>query len=1297
MKKLYKALHKYRFALISFLIVLAGASLNFTIAQNDNVKPFQKRVGTPQPPSGVFNIKGDYTLIGNTNLTLQNYTGSANNSNNVMVYVDVDDVPQTLNSSSANLVLSEENGADPSCSEILYAGLYWSGRATPRLGNTFSVTKGVVDGSPQQVNNQSQTLTDGQSVNFTDGYTVLMSRHGGGNNRYIRYTFSGTGDSYQFQWDNSGSNQIGYRVGTSGDFIPVQGLQITTNNNNSISTATFTPISIEIDGVTFSVNRLTRDPRTNNSMDVGSNVNTIRLNANGTFIPQIPNTVQFDKRKVKFKGPSASTYTEFTANQNDIYYPNGNHEDMYTAYVDVTSYVKQNGLGEYTVADIALTEGNGGSVGYYGHWGLVVVYENSKMPWRDITLFDGYSFVRSPGSGAQAVGEFNISGFSSVQNGDVNIKLGVLAGEGDRGITGDFLEIRNAANSGWQRLTHPLNSTGNFFNSSIYTPVRNANGDLVETPRSPNLLNNTGIDIAMWDVPNPNNSIIGNGQTSTRFRYGTTGDLYTIYMVAFAVDAYVPDVEGLNELIAIDGNSPGANPTLEPGTEFTYKVDIRNKGTEAVQDFELVIPLPYTASFSGDLSDIISQINFGGGNAEAPIFDPTAGSTGSIIWKINNLPLPESGDPNEVLASLTYTLKATENCFVLAQADCEAFVEVEGFLKGKGAVSQSVFNAVPLITGYNEDGTCDGEPVTTPIRIPIVNAVEWVQQNCQGENLLLEFFFCNVSAGIPVSEIRGNFPTGTRFYDGPDPINFTEFNENNSFPADGGQFYAIPPNSSECIFQFDIVVTIVTTNPDIPNTEDLTFCEGENAGNLSQYIALSEDGQASGYQLYYFTQEVGGNAVSNPLINTSSVGTVTYWVAEGPSSGCFGDRVPVTISVTPKSAAPIVKNTVECQADGTFGYEVLASPGATLLYYEDNNPSSQAIQVTPMVDLSQPGTYTVWVSQIESGSNCESPRVQVSVTVNSVPVLVVTNPEAVCEPRKVNLTDAAITNGSSGISSLTYFSDAAATQELANPNEVNVSGTYYIKAINSEGCFVIAPVVVTINPTPSSPELIDHITVCATDPIQTLDGNDAIIKEAGLIYKWYTTADGNTEVEPLWSEVGSVTYYVSAITPSGCCSPVRTAVTLTINDCNVEIIKEVDFTEIDQPRTLTYTITVSNPGSAPLSGVVVTDPLTNDTNPLDLVSGDTNNDGLLDTDEIWVYNTTFDVTQALIDSGADIVNTAFVNTDQADEQKSSAVTEIDRNATITIIKSDNGAAITAAGEVITYTITVENTGNVTLE
>ncbi|MBK6284412.1 MAG: hypothetical protein IPF54_18890 [Draconibacterium sp.] len=91
---------------------------------------------------------------------------------------------------------------------------------------------------------------------------------------------------------------------------------------------------------------------------------------------------------------------------------------MYSAYAEITDYVRQYGIGEYFVADMALREGNGGGTGFYGGWGMIVIYKNDKMKWRNITVFDGHAYVYDEkNSDAMTEYELPISGFQTVQKG----------------------------------------------------------------------------------------------------------------------------------------------------------------------------------------------------------------------------------------------------------------------------------------------------------------------------------------------------------------------------------------------------------------------------------------------------------------------------------------------------------------------------------------------------------------------------------------------------------------------------------------------------------------------------------------------------------------------------------------------------------------------------------------------------------------------------------------------------------------------------------------------------------------
>src|SRR5262245_48268799 len=94
----------------------------------------------------------------------------------------------------------------------------------------------------------------------------------------------------------------------------------------------------------------------------------------------------------------------------------------------------------------------------------------------------------------------------------------------------------------------------------------------------------------------------------------------------------------------------------------------------------------------------------------------------------------------------------------------------------------------------------------------------------------------------------------------------------------------------------------------------------------------------------------------------------------------------------------------------------------------------------------------------------------------------------------------------------------------------------------------------------------------------------------------------------------------------------------------------------------------SNQGNAAIANVVVDDPFTTDEAPV-LVggfnSGDTDQDNLLDVNETWHYTASHQVTQAELDAGGNIVNTATVTGTGAtpDSDDASVPVEQDRKST----------------------------------
>ncbi|WP_395632627.1 hypothetical protein, partial [Flavobacterium sp.] len=757
---------------LNYLIVILAILFGMNTKVNAQVKKaFTQRTSQYTPTKKIYNVKGDFTMLGNTCLTPQNYSPNTNNNGQFMTYVDVDGDPTTFNSSSSTLVLSSENGAIPSCSNIVYAGLYWTGKSS--ANSTFNVTKQVPNGT-ETINNNLNIIHN-ENIENTN-YALSISRNGGNGNRNPVYTFSGNGNTYVFNFFNSSATN---RVTLSVNGGTAINIPVTVNGAGTVATLN-TAYNIVDGNVTLKIVRLIRSASTSLSTGDTQDTSNADVNVSGTIAAFTNLTKTFNKRVVSLKGPAASGYTQITAATNDIYYPSGSDDDIYSAYAEITDYVRTNGIGQYTVADMALLEGNVGGTGYSGGWGMIVIYENSKMKWRDITIFDGYAYVVSSNTSGH---DLPVSGFNTVQTGDVGMKLGLMASEGDVSFTGDYFRVRNLNTTNYTNLSHSGNSTSNFFNSSI-----NAGG-----ARNPNLSNNTGIDIALIDVPNSGNSIIGNGQTSTNFRYGTSGDTYSIFAIAMSVDAYVPEVEGIITATTING-SPATLPyNILPNQEAGFSVDIKNIGTEAINNYKLIIPIPYNASYvpGSAVGTIFSPQTTPTPNNIS--FNPSLGVTGSLVWDFGTLVLP--ANPNTILARLTFKLTATSDCSILNNASCTGLITVNGYSTGTSSITSVALNNTQLIQGYTSNGSCIGEPIPAPIYLTIDGA-NYVSQNCSGNNIIRNFTYCSENTTVGTSEIASNFPPGSLFYNEfPVTINSIQYSDANPIPLIAGStvtYYAVP-------------------------------------------------------------------------------------------------------------------------------------------------------------------------------------------------------------------------------------------------------------------------------------------------------------------------------------------------------------------------------------------------------------------------------------------------------------------------------------------------------------------------
>jgi large repetitive protein len=330
-----------------------------------------------------------------------------------------------------------------------------------------------------------------------------------------------------------------------------------------------------------------------------------------------------------------------------------------------------------------------------------------------------------------------------------------------------------------------------------------------------------------------------------------------------------------------------------------------------------------------------------------------------------------------------------------------------------------------------------------------------------------------------------------------------------------------------------IAVTINSTPaaPTVP-AATVNYCQGVTATALT----------ATGTNLLWYTVPTAGTGSSTaPTPSTTTASSTSYYVSQ-TTGICEGSRTQVTVVVTAIPVAPVVVSPVAyCQ--GTTALALTTTTGTNLLWYTQATGGTSSA-VAPIPSTTAIGSTTYYVSQ--SNNNCEGPRANIVVTVNTTPGLpTVTTPVVYCQNATTSPLIATGTN-------LQWYTSAtggtASTIAPAISSATAGTFTFYVaqKLGNCEG--PRAAIVVNITATPAAPTVVSPINICPNDVALPLTAT-------GTNLLWYSAATGgvgstiaptpNTLIFP-----ATYTYYVSQSTSAatGSCEGPRATIVVTVDN-----------------------------------------------------------------------------------------------------------------------------------------------------
>ncbi|MEN2280515.1 gliding motility-associated C-terminal domain-containing protein [Algoriphagus sp. SE2] len=494
------------------------------------------------------------------------------------------------------------------------------------------------------------------------------------------------------------------------------------------------------------------------------------------------------------------------------------------------------------------------------------------------------------------------------------------------------------------------------------------------------------------------------------------------------------------------------------------------------------------------------------------------------------------------------------------------------------------------------------------------------------------------------------------------------------------------------------VVNTATATATDPNqqvqtaTGSATATAVQNPGiALIKSVDKKEYSQAGEVLTYTLTVENTGNetldnvTVTDPLTGlTQNVGTLTPGQNQTVTTG-------YTVSQADVDAGQVLNT----------GSVTGTDPNQTVLT-ADAQTVSNAVQ-TPGITLSKaviPGTYdqvgdvlTYTIKATNSGNVTLS-----GITVND-PLTNLSQTFTTLAPGKTLTLNEQYTVTQSDLDNGQVVNTATATATDPNQQVQTATGSATATAVQNPGIALIKSVdkkeysqagevlTYTLTVENTGNETLDNVTV--TDPLTGLTQNVGTLTpgQNQTVTTGYTVSQADVDAGQVLN-TGSVT----GTDPN---QTVLTADAQTVSNAvqtpGITLSKAVIPGTYDQVGdVLTYTIKATNSGNVTLSGITVNDPLTNLSQTFTtLTPGKT-----------LTLNEQYTVTQSDLDNGQ-VVNTATATATDPNQQvqtaTGSATATAVQNPGIALIKSVDKKEYSQAGEVLTYTLTVENTGNETLD
>ncbi|WP_242927041.1 gliding motility-associated C-terminal domain-containing protein [Pontibacter vulgaris] len=341
----------------------------------------------------------------------------------------------------------------------------------------------------------------------------------------------------------------------------------------------------------------------------------------------------------------------------------------------------------------------------------------------------------------------------------------------------------------------------------------------------------------------------------------------------------------------------------------------------------------------------------------------------------------------------------------------------------------------------------------------------------------------------------------------------------------------------------NIVKITITPQPPTPAAQGITICQ---YGQASLTISTPDNNLVYNW----YNVATGGNSLGTGQSFTvyNLEATATYYVEAMNSNGCTSTRRAVTVTVTPKPGTPVATNREVCTGEATT--LTITAPISSQVYrwYNASGDLLRTGNSYTTDKLIASTTYYIEAATTTSTA-CVSDRSSVNVIVTELPGIPEIENATVCSGSiaklEITLPDPALiynwyttATGGTPIATGTTLTTTALTSDRS----------YFVEAVSTTGCASArATVVIDVKPLPATP-MAGNVSICAGSSTEIMVENP----DQELIYNWYNAATDGTLLATGYTFTTGIlnantTYYVEATTITGCASPSRKAVVVSVS------------------------------------------------------------------------------------------------------------------------------------------------------